>query len=191
MSLNTSPRAFDALVKKDLDALSRTSHEQAAVRARDQRQQTPLHWAARLGVTGATAILTQSGQAEINAQDDWGDTPLHLVIRHRRPLEDVTALLRAGANPNVRNQQGLTPAYEALCLGQESVFDAIAAQVTWDAPANSEQTLRQCVARQRPAWQTKLPLVPSLGEAVKQTGPSVPSADIPAPVAAVRRSPQP
>lgn len=105
MSVNESPRAFDALVKKDLDALARTSHEPAAVQARDQRQQTPLHWATRLGIPGATDILVRSGLADPNAQDQWGDTPLHLAIRHRHPA-DVQALMRAGANPNVRNQKG-------------------------------------------------------------------------------------
>uniref|UniRef100_A0ABD2X2H5 Uncharacterized protein n=1 Tax=Trichogramma kaykai TaxID=54128 RepID=A0ABD2X2H5_9HYME len=45
----------------------------------------------------------------INAQDKWGDTPLHLSLRYSR-REAVEFLLRNGANPNLSNvKDGFTP----------------------------------------------------------------------------------
>lgn len=168
-------RAFDALIKKNLDDLHAVIHDREAIMARDQHQQTPLHWSARLAVKGATAVLASSPHAQVNAQDQWGDTALHLAFRYRRPLEDVRALVRAGAKSDQRNEQGNTPVYEALCLGQEEAFKVLAVSADWDEPCNAEQqSLRQCVQRQRPSWNAEiLGSRRSLGEALQGPSPGV------------------
>lgn len=67
------------------------------------------------------------------------------------------------------------------------MFEGLAATVTWDTPANAEQhTLRQAVARQRPAWQTKVPRAASLGEAVQGQQPPATRATV-APASPGRR----
>ena len=45
---------------------------------------------------------------EINAQDMYGMTPLHYALQSKN-AEAAIALLKAGANPNLPNQDGLIP----------------------------------------------------------------------------------
>ena len=45
---------------------------------------------------------------DINAQDIYGMTPLHYALRSKN-AEAAIALLKAGANPNLPNQNGLIP----------------------------------------------------------------------------------
>lgn len=57
----------------------------------------------------ATEMLNQPGTQIINTRDiTTGDTGLHLVVQRRDTLW-VRFLLQRGANPNVRNNEGLTP----------------------------------------------------------------------------------
>lgn len=45
---------------------------------------------------------------DVNAQDCYGMTPLHYAMRSKN-VEAIIALLNAGANPNIPNQDNLTP----------------------------------------------------------------------------------
>ena len=45
---------------------------------------------------------------DVNAQDIYGMTPLHYALRSKN-AEAAIALLKAGANPNLPNQDGLIP----------------------------------------------------------------------------------
>ncbi|MDR2459371.1 MAG: ankyrin repeat domain-containing protein [Deltaproteobacteria bacterium] len=48
--------------------------------------------------------------ANVNAKDDWGETPLHIAAASMFiNSEVVRALINAGANVNARNNYGLTP----------------------------------------------------------------------------------
>uniref|UniRef100_A0ABD2XCP5 PRANC domain-containing protein n=1 Tax=Trichogramma kaykai TaxID=54128 RepID=A0ABD2XCP5_9HYME len=46
---------------------------------------------------------------EVNAQDDEGNTPLHLVMYNGGSEEAIESLLRHGASPNMPNNEGWTP----------------------------------------------------------------------------------
>lgn len=145
--------AFEALVKRDLDAIRHASQSPSAMASRDQRGQTPLHWAVRLRQVEAVRVLVAGALADLNAQDQWGNTALHYAVRHEPEAEIATELLINGANPMHPNAAGETPAFEALSLGKRPVFEQLAALADLDAPANARgETLRQCVQRQRPEW---------------------------------------
>ena len=45
---------------------------------------------------------------DVNAQDIYGMTPLHYALRSKN-IDAAIALLKAGANPNLPNERGITP----------------------------------------------------------------------------------
>jgi ankyrin repeat protein len=73
---------------------------------RDESGRTPLHYAAGAG-QAALELLLNAG-AEVNAQSKDGSTPLHVAV-DRASVEGVQVLLRAGADPELRDGQGRAP----------------------------------------------------------------------------------
>ena len=57
----------------------------------------------------------------LNSQDRLGRTPLHDACRSGRP-ETVTLLLKAGADPKIKDKQNLTPLHACAEFEEESVF---------------------------------------------------------------------
>jgi len=84
---------------------------------------TPLHYAASGPGTEATALLLQRG-ARIDAPSPNGSTALMLSARYA-PEETVDLLLARGANPKLRNQQGLGPADFARLGGRERLAERL------------------------------------------------------------------
>ena len=83
----------------------------ADVNARDDRDNTPLHLAATSGLYAAPAIieLLADGGGDVNALNRDGGSPLHAALTGRSERSDnVAALLKAGANANVRDERGWT-----------------------------------------------------------------------------------
>lgn len=75
----------------------------------------------------ATEMLNQPGTQVVNTRDiTTGDTGLHLVVARRDALW-VRFLLQRGANPNVRNNKGVTPLQLATQLsfieGAQALID--------------------------------------------------------------------
>lgn len=65
----------------------------------------------------ATEMLNEPGTQVINTRDiTSGDSGLHVVVARRDALW-VRFLLQRGANPNIRNNEGLTPIQLATRLG--------------------------------------------------------------------------
>ncbi len=64
-----------------------------------------------------TAMLNEPGTTIINTRDvTTGDTGLHIVTARRDALW-VRFLVQRGANPNIRNNKGVTPLQMATTLG--------------------------------------------------------------------------
>ena len=90
--------------------------------ARDEDYSTPLHDASAGGYTAIVAALLEQGAAAVvSAQDDDGDTPLHLCC-NADAEGCARLLLAAGADVALKNKKGKTPqmlgsaAFKALRL---------------------------------------------------------------------------
>ena len=71
----------------------------------DENRRTALHWAtANQNDLALLQVLLDAG-ADPNAQNAWGETPLHLA----QSEEAYDLLLRMGADPNIKNMAGYTP----------------------------------------------------------------------------------
>jgi cytohesin len=80
--------------------------------ARKKNGDTPLHMAALIGSVTATRALLKEG-AQVDAPGCGGGTALHVAAQFAQP-QVAEVLLLAGANPNRRDDQGLTPLGRAL-----------------------------------------------------------------------------
>ncbi|MBE9123192.1 ankyrin repeat domain-containing protein [Tychonema sp. LEGE 07199] len=85
----------------------------ANVAIRDRIKRTPLHYATTKEVAALLML-------DINAIDQYGDTPLHLAVD--QGSQDIAELLIAnGARVNVRNENGQTPLYRAIAIGHNEI----------------------------------------------------------------------
>ena len=63
-------------------------------------------------------------EANVNAENENGDTPLHLATRNGT-VEMVDSLLKAGADVNAENENGYTPFDIADSKGFEKIKDLL------------------------------------------------------------------
>jgi ankyrin repeat protein len=80
-----------------------------------------LHWAAENGLTDIARLLLDQG-ADVNARDNFSNTPLHLAVRHAAMVE---LLLARGAQVGARNAFGNTPLH--LAVGDRRVVELLLA----------------------------------------------------------------
>ncbi|XHS77277.1 ankyrin repeat domain-containing protein [Burkholderiaceae bacterium UC74_6] len=80
---------------------------------------TPLHYAASGTDEGVSDWLLQQG-ADINARAPNGSTPLMMAAKYG-PYDLAPKLLAAGADPKLRNEQGLTAADFAQAAGRDEL----------------------------------------------------------------------
>jgi hypothetical protein len=73
---------------------------------------TPLHVAARTGLTQYGQLLIDRGDVEVNARDSHGNTALFWATANGH-AEIVKLLLLAGSTPDQENNQGLKPLHQA------------------------------------------------------------------------------
>jgi ankyrin repeat protein len=94
------------------DEVQRLLELGADIDVRNHKGKTALHYAAKAGFLKVINLLIEKG-ATVDATDQDGETPLFEAIRStikdgEKQLAALEALLVNGANPNLRNQKGLT-----------------------------------------------------------------------------------
>jgi ankyrin repeat protein len=73
---------------------------------------TPLHGAAMIGNVDVARVLVEKGHADVNRQTSAGFTPLHIAAISGK-ADFVRYLLDSGANRDLADKDGLTPAQHA------------------------------------------------------------------------------
>jgi ankyrin repeat protein/N-acetylneuraminic acid mutarotase len=119
---NEDPAARKLMVKSLLD-------HGVQLEVRDTYGNTPLLLAASRNDPEALALLIDA-HANVNAQDKNGRSALHLVANNRDPavaLECGKRLLRAGANPNLRDSDGNTPLLLAVDAKRSDLVELLLA----------------------------------------------------------------
>ena len=86
----------------------------------DSNGNTPLHRAVLFGQKEIVELLIQKG-ADVNKENNYKSTPLHVAARWNSQKEIVELLIKAGADVNKENIYGSTPLHEAVVNGQEIV----------------------------------------------------------------------
>ena len=116
-----------AAIRGHLDLVQRLLERRAQV---NHPGWTPLHYAASHDGERALPItqLLLEHHAFIDARSPNGSTPLMLAA-HYGPREVVELLLREGAEPLARNQQGLNAIDFAMLARRADMAEAIAARV--------------------------------------------------------------
>lgn len=129
------------------DDLVRWLVEQGAdVDARDQYQQTALHCRSSSWIGGVDLLLDLG--ADIDAQDSQGHTPLQAAIKSHK-ADAIAALIRRGANTEVRTRQGHGLLHLALLTTSNIDIKATAkiAEILLEAGAQVEDAMRSEVQR--------------------------------------------
>lgn len=93
----------------------------ANVNARDRGQWTALHAAAQDQRLAIVKLLLHAG-AEVDAVDGFGNTPLWRCVMDPRTDHDVVkCLLAAGADPNKKNNYGISALDHARQIADEAL----------------------------------------------------------------------
>ena len=119
---------FAAITAGDVEKVKALlMREPSLVNARDVSKchMTPLHVAVLHGNEAIVKLLLEH-EAEVDARDCKGFTPLHLCARQAESEEIVKALLCYGADPNARSREGhTTPLLEAAWAGRAQVVELL------------------------------------------------------------------
>lgn len=153
------------LLERGADANLQSRHGDTALHYAATRSygDPPLHYVATRSYKSSQEeimrLLLKEGAADVNIQDDWRRTPLHLACG----LRSVTILLEYGADVAIQNYQGKTVLFSALAaLGQhynESILQSEAAVarclLEHGADANAEWNVDGKTHLQRAVYEEK------------------------------------
>nr|XP_045587401.1 transient receptor potential cation channel subfamily A member 1-like [Procambarus clarkii] len=96
----------------------------ADVNAMNKKRETPLHIAAREGLTDFCAVLLEH-QAKVDIKNMNQMTPLHFAAQ-KGELDTLNLLIQKGANPNIKDNQKYLPLHYAAECGYHECCKVLA-----------------------------------------------------------------
>lgn len=109
------------LIERDsapIDAVKYLLDHGSSPRALDEAQITCLHLAAGTGQLEVCRLLLATMEVNVDAEDQFGETPLHYAFRFPNvPTELIQLLLDNEPNVNAQDKQSQGPLYEACSVG--------------------------------------------------------------------------
>jgi ankyrin repeat protein len=106
---------INAVMRRDRDAVMEMLAERRVnVDMRGRSDRTPLMYASRNGDAQMVIILLNAG-ATLDLVNNKGETALHMAVAYPNV---VSILLKAGADPNIRDGGGFTPLLSAMYLSR-------------------------------------------------------------------------
>lgn len=103
---------IDAIIADDAAEIKKLLKAGANPNKSAKDGKSPLHYAARLGMTETAEMLLAAG-AQFNPRDKELKTPLFDALLAPNPLAMLDALLTAGGNADITDARGRTPLHEA------------------------------------------------------------------------------
>ncbi|AVP87777.1 hypothetical protein phytr_8450 [Candidatus Phycorickettsia trachydisci] len=113
---NKTKALFEAVYDNNLIKVEELIADGVDVSARDERLQTPLHWAAEKGhICIVKELLAKD--VDVNTSSKYHGTALHSALSSDNPnLEVMETLIRAGADVNLPEPTGYRPLHYAICV---------------------------------------------------------------------------
>lgn len=82
------------------------------------------HWCNWIpGKTDVIRVLVEYG-ADVNAEDNVGETPLHKAVMNSQHSDVVRVLIEKGADVNAENQRGMAPLHTAVSRGNYKQYSS-------------------------------------------------------------------
>jgi ankyrin repeat protein len=123
-----------AAFKGHKDIVSFLHQQGAQTSVRDNEGHTPIMWASRQGHVEVVKALGQyMGGQGLDCRNQQGETVLHLAVRHGGQISGcavIRALLVAGADGSIRDEQGMTARQLAEHLRKGSCVDVFQVMTT-------------------------------------------------------------
>lgn len=99
---------IEAAIKGHLSVVAKLLEMGAIPDSKDKNGRTPLHFAARSGNITIAERLLASG-ANINAQDNWGNTILSDAVFESKGMPTMVSFLyKKGADPHIKNNYDIS-----------------------------------------------------------------------------------
>ncbi|KAL6819003.1 ankyrin repeat-containing domain protein [Trichoderma camerunense] len=120
MALSLGAKGF-SIAKRLLQSDSSKAKDYAKAKAKDEA--TPLHIAAEHGPSEAIELLRKLG-ANVNALDDFGQTPL-LISIYKKKWDIAELLIKGGADVDADKREGYAPLLGAVAGGSDRIVQLL------------------------------------------------------------------
>ncbi len=119
---------------------------------------TPFMWVSKEHCDSGVIKLFLAHGGNVNSKNKAGETPLHIMAKHRSAYNCLQVLIEKGANPNAQDNNGNTPLMIALSHPQVSMRMAVVGNLLPLSDLNIKNNDNETaydIAKANPAFEDK------------------------------------